>query len=355
MTISSVKPFARLAPALAAESLGPAKVRPCAIADTAEVSSVDNWLRRIDAGTVVHMRELGFSGSGAASLAALRASFPDLTLRLNATFANADCHVLQLSLSGTFARDLGFITATGKRVEDVPVFAIAKLRQDGRIAELSLQSAPSIILRELGGIPDLRGKIGRLRLIARKSVGTALSVAAKAAYGAVRAFFTPKPVTPETQYVPAETVKTPIDAVLRHLAAENAGDVKATLETMSPHLIKTLPSDAATYGTRAAMYGHYREALGALKGTFAPTLVAEGDSGTVYVAYHFSGIHAGPLGGIPATGKPVEYDGELIFKVDADLSVASETSYADPLPLLASLRLTDDPRTAEGLRRLIGR
>ncbi len=40
---------------------------------------------------------------------------------------------------------------------------------------------------------------------------------------------------------------------------------------------------------------------------------------------------------------------------NADLSVASETSYADPLPILACLGLTDDPRTPEGLRRLIKR
>ncbi len=64
-----------------------------------------------------------------------RTSFPDLTMRIYASFANAEREVVQLGLSGTFTRHLGPIAATKRRIEDVPLFAIVEKRPDGRIAK----------------------------------------------------------------------------------------------------------------------------------------------------------------------------------------------------------------------------
>ena len=107
-------------------------------------------------------------------------------------------------------------------------------------------------------------------------------------------------VAPPTEASNAELVRWAFERL-------NAGDISALEQFWHDGTVERFPDRTCRGADEIAAY--FEEALAAVAGFHVEVVTIAQDGDHVFVHWHLTGTHAGPLAGIEATGKPVAIDG----------------------------------------------
>ncbi|HXT94224.1 MAG TPA: nuclear transport factor 2 family protein [Trebonia sp.] len=135
---------------------------------------------------------------------------------------------------------------------------------------------------------------------------------------------------PQPAPVPA-TPATPLDLVRAHLAAEDAGDLDATMATFTQDCWYAIPAQDYHLRGYAAVRGHYERLLTTFP-DLRNTEVELYDAGThVFATMTVRRRHLGMWGPFPPTGAEVVTHALAVFPIAADGLLQAEIVHINPL------------------------
>lgn len=133
----------------------------------------------------------------------------------------------------------------------------------------------------------------------------------------------------------------------RHEEAEAAQDVEGVVATFSPDAVLEPKPTGKEFIGPDEIRVFYQDLFGAFP-DLAPRLLHRYRDGSVVIdELVFSGTHAGPFMGIPATGRPVEVAASVIYEV-RDGQLTREAAYWDVATMLVQMGILPPPGATPG-------
>jgi ketosteroid isomerase-like protein len=135
----------------------------------------------------------------------------------------------------------------------------------------------------------------------------------------------------------ATTTSSNSELVRRTLDALNRGDLPALREFWTAETVERFPDRTCRGVDEITAY--FEEALGAISGWHMELLAIAEQGEDVFVQWHLTGTHTGPIQGIEPTGKPVAIDGIDHFvirdgKVVSNFVVLDQMQYGRQLGMM---------------------
>jgi len=133
----------------------------------------------------------------------------------------------------------------------------------------------------------------------------------------------------------------------RHEEAEAAQDVEGVVATFGPDAVLEPKPTGREFIGPAEIRVFYQDLFGAFP-DLAPRLVHRYRDGAVVIdELVFSGTHAGPFMGIPATDRPVEVAASVVYEV-RDGQLIREAAYWDVATMLVQMGILPPPGESAG-------
>jgi steroid delta-isomerase-like uncharacterized protein len=111
--------------------------------------------------------------------------------------------------------------------------------------------------------------------------------------------------------------------VNEHVAAENRHDIEATIATFHHPRYEMIPLGAPADGA-AAVHELLQEMMDGIGDFTAHVQRLHHSDDAVICEVRLTGIHQGPLAGVPATGRPIDLPMACIFDFDEDRLVCEK-------------------------------
>lgn len=158
----------------------------------------------------------------------------------------------------------------------------------------------------------------------------------------------------ESPAIPVDTggVKTTdIELLRRHLAAENAQDMEATLATLSEDCLFDDRALGIQYRGREGARRYYQEWWSAFNIITQPEHRHFTSNGAVISEACYKGIHAGEFLGIPATNRAIRIELAVVITFRDGL-MSGEKFYWDVASLLTQLGVNQLPQVLSNAERV---